>query len=218
MAAKERTRFAWGVAASCNLRGIRPNCTTRMARLEVSRHLRFYHFLAYTSADLRTDEIGSHTLQCYFRDSSCLAKNLCDCGSAQHVWNCRFSMDDCRLTGEEVATPLLKSTIGNQQSAMKTWSLVAVVLRCDCCPASFPNYSGHLIIQISSANPLLRLLTTGVARADNGHCSGRMNRSFPRKRESSPTRAHFQRFVEWIPAFAGMTAFLMTPIPSGELN
>jgi hypothetical protein len=30
---------------------------------------------------------------------------------------------DCRLKGEEVAAPLLQSTIGNQQSAMKTWSL-----------------------------------------------------------------------------------------------
>jgi hypothetical protein len=28
--------------------------------------------------------------------------------------------------------------------------------------------------------------------------------SFPRKRESSPSTAHFRRFVEWIPAFAGI--------------
>ena len=44
-------------------------------------------------------------------------------------------------------------------------------------------------------------------------------RSFPRKRESSPWTAHFQRFAEWIPAFAGITAgwsarvSQMTPIP-----
>ena|SRR5208337_556954 len=31
-------------------------------------------------------------------------------------------------------------------------------------------------------------------------------RSFPRKRESSPSTPHFQRFAEWIPALAGMTA------------
>jgi hypothetical protein len=31
-----------------------------------------------------------------------------------------------RLTAEEVATPLFQSTIGNQQSAMKTWSSVVV--------------------------------------------------------------------------------------------
>ena len=31
-------------------------------------------------------------------------------------------------------------------------------------------------------------------------------RSFPRKRESSPSTGHFRRFAEWIPAFAGMTA------------
>jgi hypothetical protein len=37
--------------------------------------------------------------------------------------------------------------------------------------------------------------------------------SFPRKRESSPTTAQFQRFAEWIPAFAGMTALQMTPLP-----
>jgi hypothetical protein len=37
--------------------------------------------------------------------------------------------------------------------------------------------------------------------------------SFPRKRESSPTTAHFERFAEWIPAFAGMTALQMTPAP-----
>jgi len=30
--------------------------------------------------------------------------------------------------------------------------------------------------------------------------------SFPRKRESSSWPAHFRRFAEWIPAFAGMTA------------
>jgi hypothetical protein len=37
---------------------------------------------------------------------------------------------DCRLAGDEVATPLLQSTIGNQQWAMKTWSLVAAMPRC----------------------------------------------------------------------------------------
>jgi hypothetical protein len=31
-------------------------------------------------------------------------------------------------------------------------------------------------------------------------------RSSPRKRESSPWTAHFRRLMEWIPAFAGMTA------------
>jgi len=41
-------------------------------------------------------------------------------------------------------------------------------------------------------------------------------RSFPRKRESTPTTAHFQRFAEWVPAFAGMTrSRQMTPIPGG---
>ena len=44
-------------------------------------------------------------------------------------------------------------------------------------------------------------------------------RSFPRKRESSPTTAHFRRFAGWIPAFAGMTmawnahVSQMTPVP-----
>ena len=56
----------------------------------------------------------------------------------------------------------------------KNLLLVAAVQRCDCCPASFPNYSGHLIIQKSSANPFLRLLTTGAGRVDNGRYSGRM--------------------------------------------
>src|SRR5437016_2016973 len=32
------------------------------------------------------------------------------------------------------------------------------------------------------------------------------HRSFPRKRESSPSAAHFQWLAEWIPAFVGMTA------------
>ena len=32
------------------------------------------------------------------------------------------------------------------------------------------------------------------------------HRSFPRKRESSPSAAHFQWLAEWIPASAGMTA------------
>ena len=48
-------------------------------------------------------------------------------------------------------------------------------------------------------------------------------RSFPRKRESSPTTAHFQRFAEWIlasagmtGASAGMTALQMTPLLSWE--
>ena len=35
----------------------------------------------------------------------------------------------------------------------------------------------------------------------------------PWREESSPTTAHFQRYAEWIPAFAGMTALLMTPLP-----
>src|SRR5208337_435286 len=45
--------------------------------------------------------------------------------------------------------------------------------------------------------------------------------SFPRKRESSPSAAHFQWLAEWIPAFAGMTApesarvSQMTPLPDG---
>jgi hypothetical protein len=30
-------------------------------------------------------------------------------------------------------------------------------------------------------------------------------RSFPRKRESSPSTSDFGRLAEWIPAFAGMT-------------
>ena len=43
--------------------------------------------------------------------------------------------------------------------------------------------------------------------------------SFPRRRESIWTAAHFQRFREWIPAFAGMTVrgsirfSQMTPVP-----
>jgi len=45
-----------------------------------------------------------------------------------------------------------------------------------------------------------------------------IRRSFPRKRESSPTTAHFKRFAEWIPAFAGMTALQMTPVPKFEPN
>jgi hypothetical protein len=34
------------------------------------------------------------------------------------------------LTEEGAATPLLQSTIGHQQSAMKTWSFVAAMPRC----------------------------------------------------------------------------------------
>ena len=47
-------------------------------------------------------------------------------------------------------------------------------------------------------------------------------RSFPRKRESSPRTAHFRRFVEWIPAFAGMTAFTgpreESPFPPNDIS
>ena len=41
-----------------------------------------------------------------------------------------------------------------------------------------------------------------------------------RESESTPTTAHFRRFAEWIPAFAGMTAASnahvsqMTPVPA----
>src|ERR1039458_4732588 len=44
--------------------------------------------------------------------------------------------------------------------------------------------------------------------------------SFPRKRESSPFAAHFQRLAEWIPAFAELPApgsariSQMTPVPT----
>jgi hypothetical protein len=38
-------------------------------------------------------------------------------------WNCRFSIADCRWTLEGVAPSLFQSSIGNQQSTMKTWSL-----------------------------------------------------------------------------------------------
>jgi hypothetical protein len=47
-------------------------------------------------------------------------------------------------------------------------------------------------------------------------------RSFPRKRESTPWTAHFRRFAEWIPAFAGMTVACnahvsqMTPVPNAR--
>src|SRR5208283_1023756 len=43
--------------------------------------------------------------------------------------------------------------------------------------------------------------------------------SFPRRRESTPSAAHFQWLTQWIPAFAGMTAHTsarvsqMTPLP-----
>src|SRR6266513_6033903 len=46
------------------------------------------------------------------------------------------------------------------------------------------------------------------------------HRSFPRKREASPSAAHFQWLADEIPAFAGMTSpgrarsSQMTPLPS----
>ncbi|MGA2611309.1 MAG: hypothetical protein ABSH01_28005 [Terriglobia bacterium] len=61
----------------------------------------------------------------YSSSSSRAAKILYNHRLAQDGRNCRFSIADCRWTLEGVATPLFQSSIGNQQSAMKTWSLVA---------------------------------------------------------------------------------------------
>jgi len=53
-----------------------------------------------------------------------------------------------------------------------------------------------------------------------GMASLTKRQSFPRKRESSPPTADFQRFAGWIPAFAGMTVTStahvsqMTPVPT----
>ena len=41
------------------------------------------------------------------------------------IADCRLPIFDCWWTLEGVATPLFQSSIGNRQSAMKTWSLVA---------------------------------------------------------------------------------------------
>jgi hypothetical protein len=54
------------------------------------------------------------------------AKIFHDHRLAQDGWNCRSSIADCPAvagswTLEGVATPLFQSSIGNQQSAMKTW-------------------------------------------------------------------------------------------------
>ncbi len=51
---------------------------------------------------------------------------------------------------------------------------------------------------------------TQARRVSFGMGTYSIRRSFPRKRDSSPTTAHFRRFAEWIPAFAGMTALQMT--------
>jgi hypothetical protein len=50
---------------------------------------------------------------------------------------------------------------------------------------------------MSGANVWVLLPFTGRGR--------RVPRSFPRKRESSPSTANFRKFSKWIPAFAGMT-------------
>ena len=44
------------------------------------------------------------------------------------------------------------------------------------------------------------------------------SQSFPRKRESNPPAAHLREFAKWIPAFAGMTAFLTSRIPNGTCH
>ena len=67
--------------------------------------------------------------------------------------------------------------------------------------------------QIKPAVSQTRVL---VSFARHGRCNPQ---SFPRKREPSPSTAHFRRFAEWIPAFAGMTGVSkvipsqMTPPP-----
>jgi hypothetical protein len=61
------------------------------------------------------------------------------------------------LTGEEVATPLLQSTIGNQQAAMKTWSLrCGLWLRCFCYGATLPD-PDKILLGSGKQNRFIRL-------------------------------------------------------------